>query len=46
MQIYNNFCNYENCCIFVPAHERYVILVMLYINIHIINVLTLKMGLE
>ena len=22
-QIYNNFCNYENCCIFVPAHESY-----------------------
>jgi hypothetical protein len=23
IQIYNNFCNYENCCIFVPAHESY-----------------------
>ena len=22
-QIYDNFCNYENCCIFVPAHEGY-----------------------
>ena len=44
LQIYNNFCNYENCCIFVPAHERCCILSYLWINSHYISVLSSKIS--